>query len=191
MAQTLHGLTVGEALIPALKQMPTTQNFGRVGNYVAIKWTLSNGNSFSATASPVTGKIVLLEEDQDPASASHESLLPGLTLGATTLGDIRRRFGSNGIGFAANAETIQAGALIGINCYELRSIPGVFVAFVTRLSVSGQMGEAAPARISTGNGVLVSIIVAEKTYLQELWGTQLLFDSRYQRIDVPGLVKGD
>ncbi len=186
-AQTLHGLTVGEALLPALKRMPKTQNIGPAGHYAAIKWPLPGGDSFSATAAPDTGKIVLLEEDRDPASATYDVPAPGLILGATTLADIRRRFGSNGIGFASNAESLQAGALIGINCYELRHAPGVFVAFVTRL-VPPRHKDRAPTHIDTGAGVLVSIIVAEKSYLEEIWGDDLLFDHHYKPIDVPGLL---
>jgi hypothetical protein len=191
MAQTLHGLTVGEDLLPALKHMPKTQNFGQVGSYVAIKWTLPNGNGFSATASPATGKIVYLEEDQAAASPSNDLPLSGLVLGASTLNDIRHRFGSNGMGFASNAETLQGGVLIGINCYELRHAPGVFLVFVTRLSPSDETGEPAPSHLITGDGILVSVIVAEKTYLQEIWGDQLLTDPHYTPIDVPGLVAND
>ena len=169
--------------------MPRTQNFSQVGAYVAVKWQLSSGNSLSATASPETGKIVFLEEDRGKASGVNDLPLPGLILGATTLDDIRRRFGSNGIGFASNAETLQAGSLIGINCYELHHAPGVFVAFVTRLTPSGHTGEPAPDHV--GDGVLVSVIVAEKTYLQTIWGDQLLFDPQYRPIDVPGLAAVD
>lgn len=133
MAQTIHGLTVGGDLIPALKHMPKTQNFGQVGNYVAVKWVLPSGNSFSATASPETGKIVYLEEDQTSASSSDDIPLSGLALGTSTLQDIRHRLGSNGMGFASNAENLQDGALIGVNCYGLRAAPGVFLVFVTRL----------------------------------------------------------
>jgi len=190
-AQTLHSLTIGEELIPALKQMPKTQNYGPVGNYFAIKWSLASGNSFSATASPVTGKIVFLEEDFDSTPAVTDSPIPGVVLGATTLNDIRHRFGSIGIGFTSNAETLQSGTLIGINCSGLHHSPGVFVAFVTRLSPATKFGGSAPSRIDPGDGVLVSIIVAEKIYLQEIWGTQLFFDPHYAPIDVPGLIRGN
>ncbi len=127
-AQTLHGLTIGELLIPALKRMPKTRDFFQVGNNVAIKWPLSESVSLSATASPDTGKIVFLEEDWNVASVANASPVPGLAFGVATLSDIRRRFGSNGIGFASNAETLQNEALVGINCYELHRAPGVFVA---------------------------------------------------------------
>jgi len=190
-AQTLQGLTVGEALIPALKHMPKTQNYGPLGDYVAVKWQLPGGNDFSATASPDTGKIVFLEEDREPAPAAHDFPLPGLILGTTTLSDIRRRFGSNGIGFASNAETLQNGALTGINCFELSHAPGVFVAFVTRVAPPGTPGKRGQYHIDIGDGVLVSIIVAEKTYLQEIWGNKLLFDPHYKPIEVPGLVAVD
>ena len=190
-AQTLHGLTIGELLVPALKRMPKTQNFSQVRDYVAIKWPLSEGVSLSATASPDTGKIVFLEEDWNAASAVDNSSVPGLVFGATTLSDIRRRFGSNGMGFASNAESLRDGSLIGINCYELHHAPGVFVAFVTRLTPSGASGGRAPNAVDTGSGVLVSLIVAEKTYLQTIWGDKLLFDPLYKPIAVPGLVAVD
>jgi len=191
IAQTIHGLTVGEDLVPALKHMPKTQNFGPVGSYFAIKWTLPSGNSFSATASPVTGKIVYLEEDQVATSPTNDLPFSGLILGASTLNDIRRRFGSNGTGFASNFETLQAGALIGINCYELHHAPGVFLVFVTRLSLSDEAKVSAPSHITSGDGILVSVIVAEKTYLQEIWGSRLLNDPNYKPIDLPGLVAND
>ena len=186
-AQTLHGLTIGELLIPALKRMPKTKDLSQVGNDVAIKWRLSESVSLSATASPDTGKIVFLEEDWSAASAATDSPLPGLVFGAATLGDIRRRFGSNGIGFASNAETLQDGALVGIKCYELRRAPGIFVAFVTRSTPPGSAGGRASNTIDTGKGVLVSFIVAEKTYLQKIWGDRLLFDPHYKPIIVAGL----
>ena len=175
-------LTIGERPNPALERMPKTQNFSQVGNYAAIKWSFPNGSSLSATASPGTGKIVFLEQDQDSASAVDDPHPPGLTLGTTTLDDIRRRFGSNGIGFVSNMETFQDGALIGINCYELQRAPGVFVAFATRLAPSGHTGAGTPSRISTGRGVLVTIIAAEKTYfagnmgLKDRIGSQLPAD---------------
>jgi hypothetical protein len=186
-AQTLRGLTVGEGLVPALKTMPVTHNFGQVGNDVAIKWSLPSGSSLSATASPDTGKILLLEEDWD-TSAAKETVLPGLTFGVTKLDDIRRRFGSNGLGFVSNAETSQAAGMIGVNCYELRHAAGVFVAFVTLLPVPTQTGNLQPSQIKSGHGVLVAIIVAQKSYLQEIWGTQILADPDYKPIDVLGLV---
>jgi hypothetical protein len=190
-AQTLHGLTIGEDLVPALKKMPKTRDFGQVGNYVAIKWPLADGDSFSATASPATGKIVFLEEDHDSGSSAGEAVLPGLIFGRTTLGDIRKRFGSNGIGFASNAETVQNGAAIGINCYELRNAPKVFVAFVTRLSPPAQIETSSPRTIQTNNGVLVALMVGQKSYLEEIWGTQLLYDPQYRAVDVPGLIDRD
>jgi len=186
-AQTLRGLTVGEELVPALKTMPVTQNFGQVGNDVAIKWSLPSGSSLSATASPDTGKILLLEEDWD-SNAAKDPVLPGLTFGVTKLDDIRHRFGSNGLGFVSNAESLQAAGMIGVNCYELRHAPGVFVAFVTLLPVRTQTGNLQPDQIKSGNGVLVALIVAQKSYLQEIWGTQILADPNYKPIDVPGLV---
>lgn len=186
-AQTLRGLTVGEELVPALKTMPVTHNFGQIGNDVAIKWSLSGGSSLSATASPDTGKILLLEEDWD-TSAAKETVLPGLTFGVTKLDDIRSRFGSNGLGFVSNAETLQAAGMIGVNCYELRHAPGVIVAFITLLPVPTQTGNLRPDQIKSGNGVLVALIVAQKSYLQEIWGTQILADPQYKPIDVPGLV---
>lgn len=190
-AQTLHGLTIGEALVPALRSMPRSQDTAQVGNYVAVKWLLPDGNRLSARASPATGKIVFLEEDRNAVSAANDFPLPGLVLGSATLDDIRRRFGSNGIGFASNAETLHAGSLIGINCYELRHAPGVLVAFVTRLAPSDPAGERAMKAIDTGSGVLEAIMVAKGTYLEEIWGDQLLFDPHYKPIDVPGLVAVD
>ena len=187
-AQTLHGLTIGESLIPALKRMPRTQNFSQVGDHVAIKWSLSDNVSLSATASPDTGKIVFLEEDWNATSAANDLPLPGLAFGTVTLGDIRHRFGSNGIGFASNAETLREGSLTGINCYELQHVPGVLVAFVTRLLPPEPRKMRAPNAIDTGNGVLVSFMIAQKTYLQEIWGNKLLFDPHYRPIVISGLV---
>ena len=184
-AQTLGGLSLGEPLVPALGRMPRTHDFAPVGNDVAIKWQLPDGNTLSATAWADTRKILFVEEDRRPAAAN-ATPLPGLTLGATTLADLRRRFGSNGMGFASNGETMQAGRPTGVNCFELRHAPGVFVAFVTQLSPA----DTTPP-IDTGKGMLVAIIVARKTYLQEIWGETLLRDLAYRPILLPGLVAGD
>ena len=165
--------------------MPRTQNFSPVGNDVAIKWQLADGDTLSATASADTRRILFLEEDALPG-APNATPVPGLTLGATTLADLRRRFGSNGMGFESNAETLGAGRLTGVNCFELRHAPGVFVAFVTQLSAADTKTPVEP-----GNGVLVAIIVARKSYLQEIWGEKLLHDPAYRPIVLPGLVAGD
>lgn len=178
-AQTIEGFAVGGDIRLAAKAHPRPSVAEPLGSDAAFKWDLAAGNAVSVTASPQTGSIMFIEEDWGGNAAAAASAVPGLGVGASTLADIRKKFGSNGFGFKSNAVTLRGEKIVSINCYQFAGKQNVVVALVTVLPISDVVG----GMPQTGKGRLQAVILADLGYLQGIWGSDRLFDREYQPVE--------
>jgi len=141
-----------------------------------VKYRTQNGNDFSVTTE--NGKVVFMENDwlQDPKGT--QPLLPGLTFGKTTLRDIRQKFGTNGFvhNHASHMETETH--LIMLNCFEFDSPNNEILVTITKVAKNANVTEATVAQELK----LDAVIIADKSYLDKIWGEEKTFDPNNKKI---------
>lgn len=178
-AQSLSGVRIGDTLAQAIETVGMKPSrVSTIGPFNAIAWTFPGANSLSVTASIQTGKIVYAESDWG-GGAQHDAFadFPNMTYGETTLADIRKRFGSNGMAFEERSPvmTTDEGVVL-LNAYEVGQ---VIVTFVTRVRKEGAAAKNAAdvSRYAT----LDSISIADPSYARS-WGKPIK-DQAYKPIE--------
>lgn len=178
--QSLLNLRIGDDVsrLTLLDIKPSTVDTYK--SFSVRKWTLSTGNDLSVTTSS-SGGIVYLESDWNGRTADSACDLPGLKFGVTTLGDLRKRFGSNGFGFEHRPAIIQLQDGIAMtNSYEVGTNIVTFITKVgtefLRLKESGQSGSIAD------HASLDAISIAAVGYAKDEWGDRI-YDPNYKKID--------
>ena len=175
-AQTLSSLRIGDD-VSRLATLGTPAATDRYKSFVVQKWNLSNGNELSVTTDGA-GKIVYLESDWGGRAEVTECDLRDLRFGATTLSDLRRRFGSNGFAFERREGVIDiADGVVMINSYEAGTS---VVTFFTKIV-------GAPAKSGIGGPVgdrakLDAISIADAGYAKSEWGERV-YDPKYKKIE--------
>lgn len=141
-----------------------------------VKFRTENGNDFSVTTE--NGKVVFMENDwkQNPKSA--KTLLPWFEFGITSLKDIRNKFATNGFIFKNIGPLKTDTDVILFNCFEFDSDNNDILVTVTKIPIDvttteDMVGEKAK---------LEALIVADKTYLESIWGKDKVFDTNYKKI---------
>ncbi len=165
-AQAIGGFRIGARYADDAAGHPAPDGGGAPGAYLPRKWILPNGTALSLTTDTGSGRIVFIE--QDGTGRPVPSALPGLTLGDTTLRDIRIRFGSNGFGFNSTGAFEQNGELLAANCYRLVGSDAV-LAVVTGQD-SAVRRQDGGVGVDTGRGVLHAVILSDRRTLDRLWG---------------------
>ncbi|RVK59251.1 hypothetical protein CN155_08220 [Sinorhizobium meliloti] len=189
MAQSMSGVTIGSdrAALNQLGTKPTSTQ--AMGPHTAVKFHLPGGNELSATFLRSTGKIVYLETDWGGEPGGAFSDFEGLKYGHTSLADIRRHFGHNGMMFDARqgVSMLPDGGVALFNSYEI-SGSDVIATFVTTISA------AALAELQARHGneklsdhigpaaKLNALILAERNYVDTIWGAKKTYDQRYAPI---------
>lgn len=143
-----------------------------------IKYRTENGNDFSVTTQ--NGKVVYMENDwmQDPKGT--KTLLPWFKFGATTLKDIRKKFGTNGFTYK-NVNNITTDThLVLFNCFEIDSDNNEVLVTITKIPLSEKVTEDTVAE----KAKLEALIVADKTYLESLWGEEKALDKNYKKVKI-------
>ena len=181
-AQSIFGFKVGEDFRTEAKSHPQPSDVGEASSYAVVRWNLAGGNQVSVTSSPVTGKVVFVESDWGENSANAATDIPGLSFGSTTLGDIRRKFGSNGFGFRSNVVTVIDKNIVSFNCYQVGGGGDLVAVFVTTLPMSGVPVVNGEPQPKLGEGHLDSVILASLAYLKEIWGEDRISDPGYHPI---------
>lgn len=177
-AQGLDGFRLGEPLATASRAHPHPAAADPVDGFPAMRWEERDGSDVAVTATPDTKRVVFIEHDRSGAAAGSPVGVSGLRFGLT-LDDIRRRFGSNGSGFASKGVSVANNSLVGVNCYEPAGSDDVTLALVTSQPIS----DVDPSGPRTGRGRLVAAILARTSYLERIWGKQRLVDPDYHRIE--------
>ena len=180
-AQSLLNLRIGDGVsrLSVLGSAPSTIDTYK--SFSVRKWTLSTGNDLSVTTFG-SSRIVYLESDWGGRTADSACDLPDLKFGVTTLGELRKRFGSNGFGFEHRPAVIQLeDGIPMINSYEVGTnivtfTTKVAVTELARLKESGQGGAIADyARLD-------AISIASADYAKGEWGDRI-YDPNYKKID--------
>jgi hypothetical protein len=188
MAQSLSGLKVGDNIAGAARTMgmaPAMMN--QSGPFVMEKWALPDGNELSATAIRATGRIVYIESDwggKRPGSVSDYS---GVVYGKTNFDTIRTVLGSSGLTFNKHFAIKMPDASVAFfNCYQVKSDPSVIATFVTTLKPnevrSVEAGKTPITMVATMSTV-ASVILADATYLKQIWGDDIEPTPNYSPIE--------
>ncbi len=178
--QSLSSLHIGDPAtkLAALgKPVETSDNKGMT----VQRWVLPNGNDLSVTTSQA-GKIVYIESDWN-AGADKNPLcdLSGLQFGQTTLTQLRKRFGSNGLSFKdRGGQMLAEDGAVMLNSYETGNAVVTFYnkisnAEVSKLDPEGQGSMADHARLD-------AISIADGDYAKSEWGDRI-YDPQYKKID--------
>ncbi|HEY1719855.1 MAG TPA: hypothetical protein VGG27_01320 [Magnetospirillaceae bacterium] len=182
-AQSIDGFGVGQDVQAAIaKHDPPTES-GKLKDNDVYRWAIAGGTTASVTAAPKTGKIIFIESDWGGDANYAATDVPGLTFGATTLADIRTKFGSNGFIFKQHALHMDAHDIISVNCYALAADKKVALAVVTTQAVADLPEVDGKPQIDTGRGVLQAVILADLAYLQTIWGKDRVADDKAHPID--------
>lgn len=141
-----------------------------------VKYRTENGNDFSITCEK--DKVVYMENDWSQNSKGRQSLFSNFLFGQTTLKDIRSRFSTNGFTYT-NRNSIKTDTdLIMFNCFEFESKNNEVLVVITKVSLKEDVTEENIASTLK----LEAIIIADKTYLDGIWGESKVFDPNYKKI---------
>ncbi len=141
-----------------------------------VKYKTDNGNVLSITTA--NNKVVYLENDwlQDPKSK--QPLYTNFTFGETNLNDIRNKFNTNGFTYKNRMGITTNTHVIEFNCFEFNSPNNEILVTITKASLKENLTEANVA----SKLKLDALIIADKNYLDKMWGQEKLFDTNYKKI---------
>lgn len=176
-AQSLSGLKIGDNISASARigLKPVAEN--QSGPFIMRRWTFPDGNDLSITAHRQSGKIIYAESNWGGRTSGRAADFPGFMYGKTTLSEIRQEFGSNGFAYKEHmfAETPDGLALF--NSYEVEGSPGLVATFVTRLSHKDTEKFKRSKNFDLGSAArLDTIILADASYLDAIWGEEKLRD---------------
>lgn len=141
------------------------------------KFKTKDGNDLSVTTQ--NGKIVYLENDWLQDKKSNTPLVSNLKFGENSLKDIRKQFGSNGFAYRVRgAYFISDTHAILFNCFELDSKNNEILVIITKTSLNENITEENIAELAK----LDAIIIADKNYLDEIWGKEKTYDPNYKKV---------
>jgi hypothetical protein len=141
-----------------------------------IKYRTDNGNDFSVTLEK--GKVVYLENDWLQDEKGMKPLFSDFQFGLTSLGDIRKKFGTNGFTYKNRHAFTTETDLIEFNCFEFDSPNNEVLVVITKISLKEKPTEKnVAAKLK-----LDAIIITTKDHLDKTWGEEKLFDPNYKKI---------
>ncbi len=135
-----------------------------------------NGNDFSITFDK--GKVVYMENDWLQDIKSNKPLFSDFYFGQTTLKDIRNKFSTNGFMYKSRGALTTDTDLIEFNCFEFDSNNNEVLVTITKVSLKEHLTKD---NISS-KLKLDAIIIADKFYLDNVWGKEKVFDKNYKKI---------
>ena len=141
-----------------------------------IKFKTKNDNDFSVTFDK--DKVVYMENDCLQDANNRKPLFSDFSFGQTTLKDIRNKFSTNGFTYKTRAAFTTETDLIEFNCFEFDSKNNEVLVTITKVSLSENVTEENVA----SKLKLDALIIADKTYLDETWGKEKIFDKNYRKI---------
>jgi len=141
-----------------------------------IKYRTENGNDLSITFDK--DKVVYMENDWLQDTKSNQPLFSNFLFGQTTLKDIRDEFSTNGFTYKSINMFTTETHLIAFNCFEFDSKNNEILVTITKISLNEDVTEE---NVSS-KLKLDALIIADKLYLDKLWGKDKLFDPNYKKI---------
>ncbi len=153
-------------------------NHEKNGDTQIRKYKTKDGNEISITVQH--GKVVYIEYDWLEEKKSTKTHFNGFVFGKTTLSDLRTRFGNNGFTYTSTAFVESGNGLIAFNCYELINSTSNILVFVTKVILNPEINE-----LNIGDHFkLYALILANQTYLDEIWGKEKIYDPAYKKISL-------
>jgi hypothetical protein len=179
-AQAIWDRHVGETPSTLSKLGPVSGIEKYKGNDV-FRWVLPNRNQLMATVDP-EGEIVFLESDWGGKNNETGCDLAGLKFEETTLADLQKRFGSNGLRFKQRPRrrNTDDGVML-LNSWETGD---VVVTFYTHISAAdyARAQAAGAADASAANAKLEGISLANASFARSEWGDRV-YDRVYKKIE--------
>ncbi|TSA52744.1 MAG: J domain-containing protein, partial [Nitrosomonadaceae bacterium] len=172
---SMSGISIG-ADISSLSVMGVPPSAREdMGRYVTENYPLSDGNELRVAYARDETKIVYLETHWGGSKSGTTTDLEGFTYGKTTLRDLTDRIGSNGYTHSARtaAHFSEEGTRIMLNSYELEETGAQVVTFVTKIPPErvAYLNENKAGARADKEFKLVAIILADPSYLDEVWGS--------------------
>lgn len=156
------------------------------GKYVTENYRLADGNELRVAYARDETRIVYLETHWGGSKSGTTTDLKGLTYGKTTLRDLTDRIGNNGYTYSERpaAHFSEEGALIMLNSYELEEAGAQVVTFITKNSPErvAYLDENKAGARADKEFKLVAIVLADPSYLDEVWGSGKVYDGNYKPI---------
>lgn len=143
----------------------------------SVKYRTKNGNDLSVTFE--NDKVVYMENDWLHTSEGSQPLVSNFTFGKTSLDDIRNEYGTNGFTYTNRSFYTTETDLIAFNCFEFDTDKNEVLVTITILSMEDE--EVNEDNVSK-KLQLQAIIIADKSYLDKIWGKEKVFDENYKKI---------
>ncbi|HTE01037.1 MAG TPA: hypothetical protein VK668_17220 [Mucilaginibacter sp.] len=142
------------------------------------RYRTENGNDLSVTISD--DKVVYMENDWLHEVKGVKPLFSVFKFGETTLRQIRKAFGTNGFTYVQRNDLVTETDIVEFNCFELDSPNNEVLVIITKAPLKPEPTEANLA----DKLKLESIVIADKKYLDSIWGSDKTFDPQYKKINL-------
>lgn len=139
------------------------------------KYKTADGNYFSVTTED--GVVKYMENDWSPGNAANTPLITNFKFGETTLEEIRKTFGTIGFSYRNRSYLKSETDLTTINCFEIDSPGNEILVAITKAPIKDIAKDDVPKYLK-----LEAIILADKKYLDEIWGKKKTYDPQYKKI---------
>lgn len=145
-----------------------------------VKYQTGNGNELSVTFE--NNKVVYMENDWLLEEEGKEPLFTEFTFGKTSIADIRNEFGSNGFTYSNRLFSSTSTHLVTFNCFEFDTDKNEVLVTITGVQIA-EKDQVNENNISE-KLKLLAIIIADKDYLDKIWGEEKAFDENYRKIQI-------
>ncbi|MDB5227866.1 MAG: secreted protein [Bacteroidota bacterium] len=139
------------------------------------KYKTADGNYFSVTSED--GVVKYMENDWTPGNTANTPLITDFKFGETTLEDIRKTFGTIGYSYRNRSYLKSETDLTTITCFEIDSPGSEILVVIAKAPIKDIAKDEVPKSLK-----LEAVILADKKYLDELWGKKKTFDPQYKKI---------
>lgn len=180
----LPAFAAGDTSIEGIQIGDTSKVLERLGQAVAIdkrgdiefrKYKTAEGNDLSVTLKK--DRVLFIENDWSQDDKSTKAPYDGWVFGKTSLNEVRSRFGSNGFTYEKIAFPKTGAGLVTFNCYELPGNQPTVLVVVTKL-----LPKPGITASNIGNHFkLDAVIIADPTFLDEIWGNDKKYDPAYKQ----------
>lgn len=179
-AQSVLGLAIG-APEAALGRLGLAAVDSIITTKMAIRgYDLPDGGRFEVVVDRAEDAVVFLQHSRLGVAEASAGDLPGTTYGRTTLAGLRDRCGSNGFVYRGSPRPDVVGdRFVLTNAYDIEGQPLVVV-FLTSLPVEDARrfakGSEADAKALGEIAVLSGTILARRSYVETVWGSERMAD---------------
>ncbi|GGG23185.1 hypothetical protein [Christiangramia forsetii] len=145
-----------------------------------IKYRTKNGNELSVTFE--NDKVVYMENDWLLKDDGSEPLFTNFIFGKTSIAEIRNEFGTNGFTYSNRLVSNTNTHLVTFNCFEFDTNKNEVLVTITGITIE-EKDQVNENNISE-KLKLLAIIIADRKYLDEIWGKEKVFDGDYKKINL-------